>query len=163
MTDGNDTKLTQDDGDTTLRRDILGKLGTGLFVGTSALCAVVAGKSLVPLATPEPSRQFKLGPPEDYPVGTVRNFDGQNVIVFRDEKGVFAISTVCTHLGCIVSYDSEEGFECPCHGSTFTPDGAVTKGPAPTPLPWMEVSMLPNGQLVVDNASKVSRGSRFVV
>ena len=162
MSDENDTRLKQDDGDTT-RRDLLGKLGTGMFMGASALCAVAAGRSLVPLATPEPSQQLKLGPPEDYPEGTVRNFEDQNLIIFRDEKGIYAISTVCTHLGCIVSYDPEQGFECPCHGSTFTTDGTVTKGPAPAPLPWMEVSMLPSGQLVVDNASKVAKNTRFVV
>jgi cytochrome b6-f complex iron-sulfur subunit len=162
MSDENDTRLDKKDGDSS-RRDLLGKLGTGMFVGASALCAAVAARSLVPLATPEPSQQLKLGPPEDYPVGTVRSFDDQNVIIFRDEKGIFAISTVCTHLGCIVSYDSGNGFECPCHGSTFAPDGVVTKGPAPTPLPWMEVSMLPSGQLVVDNASKVSKDTRFIV
>ncbi len=162
MSGEDETRLEQDSSETT-RRDLLGRLGSGLFIGASALCAAVAGKSLVPLATPEPSREFKIGPPEDYPVGTVRGFEDQNVIVFRDEKGVFAISTVCTHLGCIVSYDPEEGFECACHGSTFTADGAVTKGPAPTALPWMEVSMLPNGQLVVNNASTVTKGTRFVV
>lgn len=162
MTSENETRLQQDDAVTT-RRDLLGRLGSGMFVGASALCAIVAGRSLVPLATPEPSRQVKLGPPEDYPVGSVRSFDDQNVIIFRDEGGIYAISTVCTHLGCIVSYDSGKGFECPCHGSTFTPDGTVTKGPAPTSLPWMKVSMLPSGQLVVDNASEVAKNTRFVV
>jgi cytochrome b6-f complex iron-sulfur subunit len=162
MSDGNEIRFNKDDDDTT-RRDLLGKLGTGMFVGASALCAVIAGRSMIPLATPEPSQQLKLGPPEDYPEGTVRNFDDQNIIIFRDEKGIYAISTVCTHLGCIVSYDAEEGFECPCHGSTFTADGTVTKGPAPAPLPWMEVSMLPSGQLVVDNASNVAKNTRFVV
>ncbi|MCP4376838.1 MAG: ubiquinol-cytochrome c reductase iron-sulfur subunit [bacterium] len=162
MTPENETRLNKDNSDST-RRDFLGKLGTGMFLGASALCAAVAGRSLLPLATPEPSQQLKLGPSEDYPVGTVRNFEDQNVIIFRDEQGIFAISTICTHLGCIVSYDPEHGFECPCHGSTFTADGTVTKGPAPAPLPWMEVSMLPNGQLVVDNATKVAKNTRFVV
>jgi len=162
MTDEIDAR-GEKDGPEPSRRDLLGKLGAGMFVGASALCAAVAGRSLVPLATPEPSQQLKIGPPEDYPVGTVKSFEDQNVIVFRDAKGLFAISTVCTHLGCIVSYDPESGFECPCHGSTFTPDGTVTKGPALTPLPWMEVSMLPSGQLIVDNASKVTMGTRFII
>jgi len=162
MTTEDETRLNKDD-DTTQRRDFLGKLGTGMFLGVSALCAAIAGKSIVPLATPEPSRQFKLGPSEDFPEGIVRNFTDQNVVVFRDEKGFYAISTVCTHLGCIVSHDPVKGFECPCHGSVFAPDGKVTKGPALTPLHWQEVSMLPNGQLAVDNASKVAVGTRFVV
>jgi Rieske Fe-S protein len=51
---------------------------------------------------------------------------------------VYAISRVCTHLGCIVK-EAPHGFSCPCHGSLFAGDGEVMKGPAPKALPWLAV------------------------
>ena len=52
--------------------------------------------------------------------------------VYRDEQGALhALSAVCTHLGCIVHWNSLEGtWDCPCHGSRFGTDGRVLNGPA---------------------------------
>ena len=52
--------------------------------------------------------------------------------VYRDEQGALhALSAVCTHLGCIVHWNSlERTWDCPCHGSRFGVDGAVLNGPA---------------------------------
>lgn len=42
-----------------------------------------------------------------------------------------ALSAVCTHQGCIISYNHAAGnFPCPCHGSVFSPTGSVLQGPA---------------------------------
>jgi Rieske Fe-S protein len=56
--------------------------------------------------------------------------------VYRDTTGtVHARSAVCTHVGCIVHWNStEKSWDCPCHGSRFTPDGEVISGPARTGL-----------------------------
>lgn len=60
----------------------------------------------------------------------------RSLYVVADDKGAFAQSAVCTHLGCLTRPNaSEDGFFCPCHGSEFSLDGSVIKGPAPTPLP----------------------------
>ena len=46
-----------------------------------------------------------------------------------------ALRAECTHLGCLVSPDPlSGGFACPCHGSKYAADGAVARGPAPSPL-----------------------------
>lgn len=64
--------------------------------------------------------------------GTVVRRDGKPIAVFRDESGqLHERSAVCTHLGCIVHWNSSEvSWDCPCHGSRFGPDGKVLNGPA---------------------------------
>ena len=40
-------------------------------------------------------------------------------------------SASCTHLGCMVHWNSlEQCWDCPCHGSQFAPDGTALNGPA---------------------------------
>jgi nitrite reductase/ring-hydroxylating ferredoxin subunit len=62
----------------------------------------------------------------------VVDIDGDDVAAYRDPAGVLhAVSATCTHMGCKVSWNpSEASWDCPCHGSRFTPEGAVLHGPA---------------------------------
>ena len=62
------------------------------------------------------------------------------IAVYKDEKGaVTQRSAVCTHLGCIVHWNTfEKCWDCPCHGSQFAPDGQVLNGPAAKPLAEVE-------------------------
>ena len=107
-----------------------------------------------------PSRRFGVTLPDSLPAGEPYLPPGRSVAVFRDADGaVFALSTVCTHLGCIVK-PTPAGFDCPCHGSRFRPDGAVERGPAPTALPWLAVSPGPGGSWMVDEAGPVPPGTR---
>lgn len=59
-----------------------------------------------------------------------------------------AMSNICTHLGCPVSWTTNEFF-CPCHGSHFNQDGTVKAGPAPKPLPTF-ATKVENGDLYVE-------------
>lgn len=56
--------------------------------------------------------------------------------IYRDEEGVLhECSAICTHLGCIVQWNAgEKTWDCPCHGSRFSTEGAVLNGPAIQPL-----------------------------
>jgi Rieske Fe-S protein len=64
--------------------------------------------------------------------GDIVRHEGERVAAFRDDDGtVTAVSSVCTHLGCQVSFnDAERSWDCPCHGSRFAVDGSVLHGPA---------------------------------
>ena len=59
--------------------------------------------------------------------------DGTRPVAYaRDDEGdVHAVSAICPHMGCLVEWnDAEASWDCPCHGSRFTPDGEVLEGPA---------------------------------
>jgi nucleotide-binding universal stress UspA family protein/nitrite reductase/ring-hydroxylating ferredoxin subunit len=58
------------------------------------------------------------------------------VAVYRDDKGVVhALSAKCTHMGCTVKWNpSQKTWDCPCHGSRYSPSGQVVNGPAAKPL-----------------------------
>lgn len=80
---------------------------------------------------------------EDGPVQALRPGEGGifdsdegKVAVCRDAQNVIhACSAVCTHLGCDVAWNgAEQTWDCPCHGSRFTPDGTVINGPAVSDL-----------------------------
>lgn len=62
--------------------------------------------------------------------------DATWLIVTNDrDLEYYALNAVCTHLGCVVPWNrAENKFQCPCHGSQYSPTGAVTRGPAPLPL-----------------------------
>jgi glycine/D-amino acid oxidase-like deaminating enzyme/nitrite reductase/ring-hydroxylating ferredoxin subunit len=68
----------------------------------------------------------------------------KKLAVYRDSAGhCHALSAFCTHLGCVVAWNSGEGtWDCPCHGSRFATDGRVLTGPANAPLAAAEVPEL---------------------
>jgi thiosulfate dehydrogenase [quinone] large subunit len=68
---------------------------------------------------------------------------GKPAYVLQLEAGRFtALSAVCTHQGCTVSFDSaSKGFDCPCHGSRYDSAGKVLNGPATAPLPTIAVTV----------------------
>jgi hypothetical protein len=61
---------------------------------------------------------------------------GKPVAAWRDETGELRrMSAACTHAGCVVHWNSfERCWDCPCHGSQFSPEGEVLNGPASAPL-----------------------------
>lgn len=140
------------------RRDFLGLAA----LGSMALALLVSAFGMLRLpkaaVSASPSKKFEVDIPDALPAGEAFVPPGRNVAVFRDAEGVYAISTVCTHLGCIVKA-LPNGFECPCHGSGFAADGAVTKGPAPKPLPWLKVTARGNA-VVIDEETTVASGTK---
>ncbi|MDD2463155.1 MAG: ubiquinol-cytochrome c reductase iron-sulfur subunit [Desulfobulbus sp.] len=66
-------------------------------------------------------------------------------LLFAGKNGTeqaYAVSRICTHLGCRVNYQQDRHLiECPCHQSRFTPQGQRISGPAEKNLPSYEVSL----------------------
>ncbi len=78
---------------------------------------------------------------DDLPRGEGKVLTERHVALYRDDGGeLHAISSVCTHRACDIGWNGQEKvWDCPCHGSRFTPTGAVIRGPAAAPLPVAEV------------------------
>jgi glycine/D-amino acid oxidase-like deaminating enzyme/nitrite reductase/ring-hydroxylating ferredoxin subunit len=64
--------------------------------------------------------------------GDIVRLGGETVAAYCDDDGVLvAVSPTCTHLGCHVNWNrAERSWDCPCHGSRFTPAGELLQGPA---------------------------------
>jgi cytochrome b6-f complex iron-sulfur subunit len=131
--------------------------------GLSALGATAVGGTAVfadfvqPKVLFEPPTAFRLGKPDNFPVNSVTADYERKVFIVRTEVGFFALSAICTHLGCITRWiEDDETIACPCHGSKFTRDGAVAQGPAPRSLRRIAIR-LEDGELVVDTAVDVER------
>lgn len=73
--------------------------------------------------------------------GQVVEINGRKVAVYKDETGkLIKLSPVCKHLGCIVDFNSaEKTWDCPCHGSRYTKEGAVINGPTQRPLTKLKI------------------------
>jgi Rieske Fe-S protein len=77
-------------------------------------------------------------PKKDLPAQGALVYREARVVLLREAGALYAMSLVCTHLGCTVQVTPDEMI-CPCHGSTFNRLGMVLKGPADRPLPRLEV------------------------
>jgi cytochrome b6-f complex iron-sulfur subunit len=134
------------------RRDFFNEVAAGALGIAAAGAAIVTVKYLSPNVLFEPPTRFRAGHPDDYPVNSVAYFQEQKVYIVRtNEGGFYAVSAVCTHLGCITIWNPEANqIQCPCHGSKFQRDGKVVQGPAPKPLPHYALHLMPDGTLLVD-------------
>ena len=112
---------------------------------------------LVPIAF---EGSFSIGLPTEFPPQTATFLADRRLFVFNSPEGFYAISSVCTHLGCNVKR-AGQGFACPCHGSRFDDNGLVTRGPAPAPLAWYALALSPRGDLIVDLDRKVAPDFRL--
>ncbi len=74
--------------------------------------------------------------------GAIMRDGTRKLAMYRDEHGeLHALSAKCTHLGCVVHWNSaERSWDCPCHGSRFDTDGAVLHGPAASALEAVTLS-----------------------
>ncbi|MCH7989433.1 MAG: ubiquinol-cytochrome c reductase iron-sulfur subunit, partial [Planctomycetes bacterium] len=109
----------------------------------------------------KPPSKFKAGSLDDYPLGTVSTKWKSEFAVFlthveyEGESMIYALSTVCTHLGCTPNWlEGEAKFKCPCHGSGFYSNGVNFEGPAPRPLERYGIKLDGDRLIEVDKSVK---------
>ncbi len=142
------------------RRALVTAAGVGWFAfGASSVVSLGAfQRFMFPNALEEPNPKVRVGELSKYAnmeIGEVNeDFKPQGIWIIRLEGEIAALSTTCTHLGCIPNWlASERKFKCPCHGSGFRQTGVNFEGPAPRPLERFKVSE-ESGVLVVDKSKK---------
>ncbi|HEX4130665.1 MAG TPA: Rieske 2Fe-2S domain-containing protein [Pirellulales bacterium] len=139
--------------------------GSFLAVGFTTLSAATGlwtlglARFMFPNILTEPPSRFKVGFPTDFPPGSVEEkfkaLFGVWIVntEVAGQREIFALRTVCTHLGCTPNWlEGEQKFKCPCHGSGFYKDGINFEGPAPRPLERYSIRLADDGQLEVDKS-----------
>lgn len=139
------------------RREALGKITGAVFAIAGLGTTITTITFLKPNILFEPPTKFVVGRPEEIPVGNLIVMPEQKLYVVHTEAGFFAMSAICTHLGCMTRHLPEGAVFCPCHGSRFDLEGHVTAGPAPAPLARFHLA-LESGELVVDSGRVVEPG-----
>ena len=139
------------------RRQFFVKVGVGSVAVAALGTAGFAYQYLSPNVLYEPSPIVDAGKPDRYVPESV-TLDPQTAIyVVRTAEGFFALSAICTHLGCLTAYKPDLGIiACPCHGSKFNRDGVKIEGPAPRPLPWLRMWLSDEGNLLVDRSNAIA-------
>jgi len=146
------------------RRSLLVGILVAGWVSFGAACAAaLAGtvRFMFPNVLTEPPSKFKIGAPGNYPPESVstkwKAKFGVWIVntTYNDQEEIYALRTVCTHLGCTPNWlDAERKFKCPCHGSGFYISGINFEGPAPRPLERYAIRLAEDGQLEVDKSQK---------
>ena len=132
-------------------------------VGWTAFAAVLAGygtlvlRYFFPNVLFEPQQTFLAGYPKDYSPGEVSTTYKAKYAVWivRNSQKIYALSTVCTHLGCTPNWlEAQKKFKCPCHGSGYYISGINFEGPAPRPLPRYKIALTDDGEILVDKTKQ---------
>jgi|GEM_PF-379937 len=140
------------------RRSFLSLLGWAwvafIAATTGALSTML--RFAFPNVTFEPPLKFKAGFPETFAPGVdERHKDAHRCWIVRTDTGFYALSTICTHLGCTPNWlSAEQKFKCPCHGSGYYMSGVNFEGPAPRPLERFQITLADDGQIEVDESVK---------
>jgi cytochrome b6-f complex iron-sulfur subunit len=134
------------------------------FTASMLAAATATGRFMFPNVLFEPPPTFKAGFPNEIQVGQVDERFKQKFAVwlvrtafdeYANASGIFALSTVCTHLGCTPNWlEAEQKYKCPCHGSGYYKNGVNFEGPTPRPLERFAISLADDGQILVDKSRK---------
>jgi cytochrome b6-f complex iron-sulfur subunit len=128
---------------------------------TGGLFTLGFARFMFPNVLAEPPSTFKVGSKDGFPAGKVETkFVAQFGVwvvnsEYEGQQQIYALQTVCTHLGCTPSWlEAEQKFKCPCHGSGFYKDGINFEGPAPRPLERYAIRVADDGQLEINKSRR---------
>jgi Rieske Fe-S protein len=112
------------------------------------------------------SGPIPAGSVSDVAVGSLQGVGDQPVAIGRDARGLYALSTICTHQACNIRKSgsvSANGLACNCHGSRYDANGSVTNGPAPRSLDHYKVELAPDGSIIIQGGQIVPQDERVAV
>jgi cytochrome b6-f complex iron-sulfur subunit len=178
------------------RRSFFAIAGWVGFTVASLVALYQSVRFIQPNATYEDPPAFKpdgeLAFPSTYAVGSTTVIIDKRVVINRDPDGFYAISLICTHLGCTPRYFTDvtsdliaagsqiskdpdtgqqaskanpilPGFKCPCHGSRYFRDADNFFGPAPRPMDRVHITVAKDGKLFIDRSVIVDHHYRLKV
>jgi Rieske Fe-S protein len=99
-------------------------------------------------------------------VGALKPISSAPAFIARDDKGLYAMTTTCTHAGCDLADSgriSGSQIQCGCHGSVFDANGDVIQGPARSPLQHFAVSVDASGEITVHGSETVAEDVRVTL
>lgn len=131
-------------------------LAWAAFTASTLAMTTASARFLFPNVLFEQPPTFKAGLPDELQLDRVdERFKTRGVWLVREQGGIYALSTICTHLGCTPNWlEAEQKFKCPCHGSGFYKSGINFEGPAPRPLERYAISLAEDGQILIDKSMK---------
>lgn len=119
------------------RRRVLIGFGWGGLGALAAASGPALVRFLLPRGSGAGAAAVDVGAVQDYRTTLVsaRWVNRHGLWIVNRDSRLFSLEARCTHLGCTPRWIPGLGlFQCPCHGSRFTPDGEPLNGPAVTPL-----------------------------
>ena len=143
-----------------------GPLATRRQVLTMFTTAVAFGGCTGSGTGPASFGDVSAGNVKDVAVGSLALVGSEPVILGRDAGGLYAMTNTCTHQGCDVApvgSGSSARVRCPCHGSQFDRNGAVTHGPAGSPLVHFAVEVDAAGNITIRGGKQVAADARTAV
>lgn len=111
-------------------------------------------------------RGLNAGSPSTYAANGLYSVPRTAVIIGRDAGGLYAMTSLCTHLQCDLNAFGTfgpTGVHCGCHGSEFDLVGNATHGPASSPLRHYQLRLECDGSLRVDVATVVAQDVRLAI
>jgi Rieske Fe-S protein len=142
------------------RREVLVVLGSLSLMTVLASAVRASLRFLTPPVSQIHPPLIIAGPPADFPLGELTPLSNGPVFIGRDAGGLFALSAICTHLGCTITRNNRE-LVCPCHGSRFAANGTNQVSPASRPLPYLALTLNEDGLVEVNLAQTVEPSFRL--